>query len=71
MQLFVSDKGFVFVCPMKSESEFPLALKCFAKEAGVPEYLIAYPVRAQKSKEVVAFCHKIGTILYLLEESTQ
>ena len=71
MQLFVSDKGFVFVVPMKSESEFPLALKLFAKEIGVPDYLIADPARAQKSKEVVAFCHKIGTTLRILEERTQ
>ena len=71
MQLFVSDKGYVFVVPMKSESEFPLALKLFAKEVGVPEYLIADSARAQKSKEVVRFCHKIGTTLRILEESTQ
>ena len=56
---------------MISESESPLALELFAKEVGVPEYLIADPARAQKSREVVDFCHKIGTTLRLLEESTQ
>ena len=71
IQIFVSDKGFVFVVPMKSESEFPLALELFAKEVGVPEYLIADPARDQKLREVVDFCHKIGTALCLLEESTQ
>ena len=71
MQLFVSDKGFIFVVPMKSESEFLLALKQFAKEVDVPEYLIADPARAQNPKEVVNFCHKIGTTLQILEESTQ
>ncbi len=71
MQIFVSDKGYVFVVPMKREAAFPLALKMFAKEVGVPEYLIADPARAQKSKEVVQFCHKIGTTLRILEEGTQ
>ena len=54
-------------CP----TEFPLALKLFAKEVGVPEHLIADPACAQKSREVVDFCLKIGNTLCLLEESTQ
>ena len=41
MQLFVSDKGHNFEIPMKREAEFGHALKVFAKEVGVPEYLIA------------------------------
>ena len=45
MQLFVSDEGFVFVVPMKSKGEFPSALKCFAKEIGVPTTLILDPSR--------------------------
>ena len=44
MQLFVSDKGFVFVVPMKSRLEFPDALKLFAKEIGVPTQLIIDPL---------------------------
>ena len=71
MQLFVSDKGYVFVVPMHSASEFTQALRMFAKEVGVPMYLIANPHPSQKSKEVRQFCHKIGTTLRLLEESTQ
>ena len=71
MQLFVSDKGFVYVVPMKMESEIPQALKMFAKEVGVPTHLVADPARAQKSAKVVEFLHKIGTTLRLLEESTQ
>ena len=71
MQLFVSDKGYVFVVAMKSVSEFHKALKMFAKEVGVPLYLIVDPHKCQKSKEVRQFCHKIGTTLRVLEESTQ
>ena len=35
MYLFVSDKEFVFVVPMKSKPELSDALKLFAKEIGV------------------------------------
>ena len=43
----------------------------FSKEVGVPIYFIADPHPIQKSKEVRQFCHKIGTTLRLLEESTK
>ena len=48
MQLFVSDKGYVFVVAMKRVSEFLQALKMFAKEVGVPLYLIVDPHKCQK-----------------------
>ena len=67
MQLFVSDKGYVFVVPMKSANEFTKELQMIAKEVGVPLYLIAYPKSNQKSKEVRQFCHHIGTTIRLLE----
>jgi hypothetical protein len=34
MQLFVTDKGFVFLVPMKSKKQVPAALKIFAKAIG-------------------------------------
>ena len=71
MQIFVSDKGFVKVYPMESPSQFPSALKLFAKDVGAPEVLVADPHPSQKSKEVKNFCNKIGTTLRLLEQSTQ
>ena len=40
MQLFVSDKGFVKVYGMKSESEFPDALKLFCKEVEAPKAIV-------------------------------
>ena len=71
MQIFVSDKGYVYVVPMNSPKEFPKALKMFAKEVGVPEAVIADSHRCNKSKEVKQFCHKIGTTMGILEGSTQ
>ena len=40
MQIFVRDKGFIFMIAMKSKKEFPKALRRFAKEVGVPPELI-------------------------------
>ena len=71
MQIFVSDKGFVKVYPMRHQREYPLALKLFAKDVGAPEILVADPHPSQKSHDVKAFCNQIGTTLKLLEESTQ
>ena len=52
MQIFVSDKGYVFIAAMESVSEFPKALNFFAKEVGVPEAIIADSHKYHKSKEV-------------------
>ena len=71
MQIFVSDMGYVYVSAMISMSEFPQALKMFAKEMEVPEAIIADSHKCHKSKEVKLFCHKIGTTLRVLEGSTQ
>jgi hypothetical protein len=54
-QLFVSDKGFIFVVFMRKKSEFPLTLKAFAKEIGVPSSLIVDPSGEQTSKAVKTF----------------
>ena len=71
MQIFVSYKGYVFIAAMKSVSEFPKALKMFAKEVGVPEAIISDSHKFHKSKKVRQFCHKIGTNLRMLKGSTQ
>ena len=36
-QLFVTDKGFIYVVPMKRKPEVLLAIKQFAKEVGAPD----------------------------------
>ena len=70
MQLFVTDKGFVHVIPMRKKSEVPLALKMFAKEIGAPDAIICDADCEQISQQVRDFCHKIGTSLRVLEEGT-
>ena len=70
-QMFVSDKGFVAIYPMRSKSEFQDALHQFCKEIGVPTTLVVDPAREQTKKSVRKFCHQVGTTLRVLEESTQ
>ena len=70
-QLFVSDKGFIAIYPMKSKSQFKDALHQFCKEVGVPSTLVVDPSGEQTSKEVKHFCHQVGTTLRILKESTQ
>ena len=71
MQIFISDKGYVKVYPMKSLTEYPSALRQFDKEVGAPDILVANPHKSHASKEVMDFCNKIGTTLRLLEQNTQ
>ena len=71
VQIFVSDKGFVAIYPMKSKGEFLDALKLFCKEVGVPLTMVMDPSGEQVSSAVRAFCHKVGTTYKFLQESTQ
>ena len=71
MQLFVSDKGFVKVCGMRSEKENVDALELFCKEVGAPRAIVVDPAKSQKSLAVKRFLSKVGTTLRIFEESTQ
>jgi hypothetical protein len=68
--LFVTDKGFVYVVPMKRKGEVLLAMEQFAKEIGAPDAFVADMSGEQMSKEVKAFCNEIGSTLRALEEGT-
>ena len=67
MQKNTSDKGYVKLYLMKSLTEYPSALRQFAKEVGEPDILVADPHKLHASKEVMDFCNKIGTMLRILE----
>jgi hypothetical protein len=69
-QLFVTDKGFVYIVPMKRKFENLLAMKHFAKEIGAPDPFVADMSGEQMSKEVKAFCNEIGSMQRALEEGT-
>ena len=51
-QLFVMDKGFIYVVPMKCKSEVLSAIKQFAKEVGVPDAIVSDIAREQVSQDV-------------------
>ena len=69
-QLFVTDKGFLYVVPMRRKSEVLHAIKQFAKEIGAPTSIIADMFGEQISHNVWKFCNGIGTTLQALEEDT-
>ena len=69
-QVFVSDKGYVAVNPMKSQEEYPTALHCFCKQVGVPVSLVVDAHSAQTSNKVRRFCNQVGTTLRVLERGT-
>jgi hypothetical protein len=57
--------------PMKKESEYPLALKLFAKEVGAPNILVCDGSKTQNQRDVKKFLTQIGTTLKTLEAETQ
>ena len=67
---FVTDKGFIYVVPMKKKSEVLLTIKQFAKEIGALDSFVADMSGEQMSSEVKKFCKDIGTTLRALEEGT-
>ena len=69
-QLFVMDKGFLYVVPMKWESEVMQSVKQFAKEVGAPDAIVCDMASEQTSAEVKRFRNTIGTTLRALEEGT-
>ncbi len=69
-QLFVTDKGFVYVVPLKTKANVLDAVKQFAKEIGATDPLIFDMSGEQTSQPMRKFCHKIGTSLRVLEEGT-
>ena len=69
-QLFVTDKGFVYVVPMRSESQVLHAVKQFAKEIGAPDAIICDAAKAQTSLDMRQYLNGIGTSLKILEEGT-
>ena len=51
-QLFVTDIGFIYVVPMKRESEVLAAIKLFAREVGAPDAIVSDMAKEQVSQDV-------------------
>ena len=69
-QLFVTDKGFIYVVPMRTKSEVLQAVKQCVKEIGAPDAIICDMSREKASRSLRKFCGEIGTTLRVLEEGT-
>ena len=69
-QLFVTDKGFIYIVPMRTRLDLLSAVKQFAKEIGAPEAIICDHSGEQSSDKVKKFCQEIGTSLRFIEEGT-
>ena len=63
VNFFVTDKGFIYVVPMKKKSEVLLAIKQFTQEIGAPDSFVADTSGEQMTSEVKKFCNDIGTAL--------
>ena len=60
VQLLVSDKGFVYSVLIKERKEFPLVLKEFTQEIGVPTKLILNTIGEHSSGDVRKFAKECG-----------
>eukprot|EP00957_Ditylum_brightwellii_P204131 15337857-Ditylum_brightwellii.AAC.1 len=70
-ELFVMDKGFVYVVPFKSKGEVLLAVKLVAKEVGAPDAFICDATAEQNFSWLMrSICTEIGTTRRVLEEGT-
>ena len=69
-QLFVTDKGFLYVVPMRRKLEALQVIKQIAKEIGAPTSIIADMSGEQMSHDVWKFCNNIGITLRALEEGS-
>ena len=70
MQIFVTDKGYVFVVAMKRKGDAHKAYKRFFKRIGVPDALITDGAREQALGDAKKICDQVGTTLRQLERNT-
>ena len=70
MQLFVTDRGFVFVCPMKAKRDVHYALRLFFKKVGVPDAIICDRGKEQIEGNSQKLLQDSGTIIRTIEPNT-
>ena len=69
-QLFVTDKGYLYIVLMKRRGEALQAVKQFDEEVGAADVIISDMTMEQLSQEVKHFCNLIGMTLHTLDEGT-
>ena len=68
--LYVSEKRFVMIYPMKSQSEFNYTLHWFCKEIGVPFSLVMDGHMDQNKNNTKKHFHQVRRTLRILEAGT-
>ena len=69
MQLFVTDKGYLKVIPMKDKGQVPKAYRLFFKHVGVPDAIVCDGSREQTMGEAKKVCDSVGTSIRVLERN--
>ena len=69
-QIFLTNKGFIYVVPTKFKSKVLQAVKQFTKEIEAPEAIILDISGDLTSNTLQQFCSEIGTTMKFLEEGT-
>lgn len=70
LQLFVTDRGFVFVCPLKAKRDLPHAMRLFFKRVGVPDAIICDGGKEQVQGETGKLLRDSGTMIRRIEPNT-
>ena len=70
MEIFVTDKGYIYVVPMKAERETHKAYRKFFKAVGVPDAIVCDGAKAQVMGETKRLCDNVGTTIRQPERNT-
>ena len=63
----MTDKGYLYVVPMKKRAEVLQAVKKFMKEVGVPDAIICDGAGEHTSNNMRQLCNDAGTTLSIFE----
>ena len=66
----MTDKGFLYVVPLKCKSEVMSMEKQFIKESGVPDAIVCDMSMEQTSPAIKSFLNNIGTTVRVVKERT-
>ena len=67
LQLFVTDRGFLFVCPLKTKQDVPHTLGLFFTKVAVPDAIVCDQKKEQMQGESMKLMRDSGTMVRTLE----
>ena len=69
-QIFATEFGYIFACPLRKRADMEMAIKKFFKEVGVPPRLIADKAREQILGDTKKLCDQANCKIIELEKGT-